>query len=156
MSTALKTKEFPETTVHSVIATVKGLVSVMTREVELLRAMQIKEMSLLQEEKLTLVNAYEQGTSMLKNDPSFMKHLDPLLKKELREVIQQLNVTVKENETALLAAKTNNERLMQAVVEAVQQHTSEKSTSYSPTGVLAAQSAQTAHTTAPMHLNQSL
>ncbi len=156
MSTALKTKEFPETTVHSVIATVKGLVSVMSREVELLRAMKIKEMSLLQEEKLTLVNAYEQGTSQLKNDPSFMQHLDPLLKSELRDVIQQLNTTVKENETALLAAKTNNERLMQAVVEAVQQQKSKNSTSYSQTGVLAAQSAQSAQTSAPMHLNQCL
>ncbi|KKJ76507.1 hypothetical protein WH95_11855 [Kiloniella litopenaei] len=154
MTTA--TQNTPETTVHSVIATVKGLVSVMSREIELLRAMKIKEMSQLQEQKLVLVNAYEQGSSQLKKDPSFMQHLDPLLKEELRDVIQLLNTTVSENETALLAAKTSNERLMQAVVEAVQEQKVKSSTSYSQAGVLAAQKAQSTQTTAPMHLNQCL
>ncbi|WP_299380697.1 hypothetical protein [uncultured Kiloniella sp.] len=156
MTTAPKTHNAPETTVHSVIATVKGLVSVMSREIDLLRAMKIKEMSELQEQKLVLVNAYEQGSSQLKKDPSFMQHLDPLLKEELRDVIQLLNTTVTENETALLAAKTSNERLMQAVVEAVQEQKIKSSTSYSQTGVLAAQKAQTAQATTPMHLNQCL
>ena len=156
MTTAPKTQNIPETTVHSVIATVKGLVSVMSREIELLRAMKIKEMSELQEQKLALVNAYEQGSSQLKKDPSVMQHLDPLLKEELRDVIQLLNTTVTENETALLAAKTSNERLMQAVVEAVQEQKIKSSTSYSQTGVLAAQKAQTAQATTPMHLNQCL
>ena len=156
MPTALKINEVPETTVHSVIEIVKGLISVMSREIVLLRAMQIKEMSQLQKEKLTLVNAYEQGTSKLKNDPSFMKHLNPLLKNELRDVIQLLNDTVKENETALLAAKTSNERLMQAVVDAVQQQKNNNSASYSPTGVLAAQSSYSAQAATPMHLNQCL
>ncbi|WP_120496231.1 hypothetical protein [Kiloniella sp. EL199] len=154
MTTA--TQNTPETTVHSVIATVKGLVSVMSREIELLRVMKIKEMSQLQEQKLVLVNAYEQGSSELKKDPSFMQHLDPLLKGELRDVIQLLNTTVTENETALLAAKTSNERLMQAVVEAVQEQKVKSSTSYSQAGVLAAQKAQSTQTTAPMHLNQCL
>lgn len=156
MTTAPKTHNAPEATVHSVIATVKGLVSVMSREIDLLRAMKIKEMSELQEQKLVLVNAYEQGSSQLKKDPSFMQHLDPLLKEELRDVIQLLNTTVTENETALLAAKTSNERLMQAVVEAVQEQKIKSSTSYSQTGVLAAQKAQTAQATTPMHLNQCL
>ncbi|KLN60307.1 hypothetical protein WH96_14145 [Kiloniella spongiae] len=156
MTTATAIQHTPETTVHSVIATVKGLVSVMSREIELLRAMKIKEMSQLQEQKLVLVNAYEQGSSQLKKDPSFMQHLDPLLKGELRDVIQLLNTTVTENETALLAAKTSNERLMQAVVEAVQEQQVKSSTSYSQTGVLAAQKAQSTQSTTPMHLNQCL
>ncbi len=156
MTTATAIQNTQETTVHSVIATVKGLVSVMSREIELLRAMKIKEMSQLQEQKLVLVNAYEQGSSQLKKDPSFMQHLDPLLKEELRDVIQLLNTTVTENETALLAAKTSNERLMQAVVEAVQEQQAKSSTSYSQAGVLAAQKAQSTQTAAPMHLNQCL
>jgi len=156
MTTATAIQNTQETTVHSVIATVKGLVSVMSREIELLRAMKIKEMSQLQEQKLVLVNAYEQGSSQLKKDPSFMQHLDPLLKEELRDVIQLLNTTVTENETALLAAKTSNERLMQAVVEAVQEQQAKSSTSYSQAGVLAAQKAQSTQTAAPVHLNQCL
>ncbi|MCZ4280500.1 hypothetical protein O4H49_06910 [Kiloniella laminariae] len=153
MSAATLIKDYPETTVHSVIETVKGLIAVMSREIELLRAMQIQEMSQLQKEKLDLVNSYEQSTAQLRSNPSFMQHLDPLLKEELRDVIKQMNHMVKENEIALLAAKASNERLMQAIVTAVKQQKQQDSSSYSNSGILAAQSAKSS---SPMHLNQCL
>ncbi|WP_343559790.1 hypothetical protein [Kiloniella sp. b19] len=133
------TQHFPHASnplnVHAVIETVKELTELMSREVELLRAMRVQEMGELQERKLTLVNSYETEIRALRSQPEFLDYLDDRLKTELKEVLQQLNVMVSENERALLSAKTANERLMQAVSKAVKKKTA-KTSGYSNAGTI--------------------
>ncbi len=111
--------------VLELIEIVKDLTAVMAQEVMLLRAMQIREFGALQERKNFLVDAYERLSHGLRKDPAFGATLDPLLRQELRELLEDMQSTLSHNEAAIRAARAANERLAKAIVEAVGQKKSE-------------------------------
>lgn len=111
--------------VLELIEVVKDLTAVMAQEVTLLRAMQIREFSGLQERKNFLVDAYERLSLGLRKDPAFGATLDPLLRNELRELLEDMQSTLAHNETAIRAAREANERLAKAIVAAVGQKKAE-------------------------------
>ena len=108
------------TSIHSIIKVVRELTSLMSREVELLRAMQIQEFSVLQGQKLELIGAYETETAALREDQFATERLDESLRDELRDVVGRMTATMRENEAAIRAAKTTNEKLVKAITTAVQ------------------------------------
>ena len=56
---------------RQVIHIVEDLTAVMSREVELLRAMRVRDFGELQDHKLGLVQAYEKQTEHLRTNPAF-------------------------------------------------------------------------------------
>ncbi|TQV71283.1 hypothetical protein [Denitrobaculum tricleocarpae] len=106
--------------IHSVINVVRDLTSLMSREIELLRAMQIQEFGVLQGQKLELISAYEDETAALREDKFATERLDERLREELRDVVGRMTETMRENEAAIRAAQTTNEKLVKVITTAVQ------------------------------------
>ncbi len=115
------------------IETVHNLTEVMDQEVTLLNNMKIHDSAPLQDRKATLVNSYESSVAALKDHPDFLNQADETLRVMFKDALTALNRATKRNATALDAAKTAHERLMQAVSKAMQQKTA-KSVSYSRAG----------------------
>jgi hypothetical protein len=106
--------------VHAVIETIRELTSLMSRETELLRALQVKNFSKLQERKLALISAYEAQSDGLRKDPAFAQTLEPMLRDELKDVTARMHDVMRENQTAINAARDLNNRVATAIVEAIQ------------------------------------
>ncbi len=113
-------KPHDKNSIHSIISVVRDLTNLMSREVELLRAMQIQEFSVLQGQKLELISAYEDETAALREDKFATERLDESLREELRDVVGRMTETMRENEAAIRAAQTTNEKLVKVITTAVQ------------------------------------
>jgi len=107
---------------RQVIHIVEDLTAVMSREVELLRAMRVRDFGELQDHKLALVESYEKQTQRLRANPAFADAIDPLLRDELTDVMERMQAVMSENELAINAARTANQRIATAIVNAVQDH----------------------------------
>jgi flagellar biosynthesis/type III secretory pathway chaperone len=118
---------------RQVIHIVEDLTAVMSREVELLRAMRVRDFGELQDHKLGLVQAYEKQTEHLRRDPAFAAAIDPVLRAELTDVMERMHAVMSENEQAISAARSANQRVATAIVNAVQEQKSE-SAGYSAKG----------------------
>ena len=126
---------------RQIIHIVEDLTAVMSREVELLRAMRVRDFGELQDHKLGLVQSYEKHTEHLRANPAFVDALDPVVRTELTDVMERMHAVMSENEQAISAARAANQRVATAIVNAVQEHTSE-SAGYSAQGRAAKCSAQ--------------
>jgi hypothetical protein len=105
--------------IRGLIETVRALTELMAEETDLLRALQIKNFSALQEQKLALIRSYEESSAQLREDPSFAQTLEPRLRAELKDVNARMHDVMHENEVAILAAREMNQRAASAIVEAV-------------------------------------
>ncbi|WP_193371053.1 hypothetical protein [Pelagibius marinus] len=118
---------------RQVIHIIEDLTAVMSREVELLRAMRVRDFGELQDHKLGLVQSYEKQTENLRSNPAFVAAIDPLLRDELTDVMERMHEVMSENEMAINAARTANQRVATAIVKAVEEEQSE-SAGYSNRG----------------------
>jgi len=118
---------------RQVIQIVEDLTAVMSREVELLRAMRVRDFGELQDHKLGLVQSYEKQTEEMRKNPAFVEAIDPLLREELTDVMERMHAVMAENEMAINAARTANQRIATAIVKAVEQQQGEN-TGYSSRG----------------------
>lgn len=122
--TDIQTEAAPPTPeeLRQVIHIVEDLTAVMSREVELLRAMRVRDFGELQDHKLALVESYEKQSERLRANPAFADAIDPLLRDELADVMERMHAVMSENELAINAARTANQRIATAIVNAVQDH----------------------------------
>jgi len=118
---------------RQVIHIIEDLTAVMSREVELLRAMRVRDFGELQDHKLGLVQAYEKQTEGIRSNPAFAEAIDPLLREELTDVMERMHAVMSENEMAINAARSANQRIATAIVKAVEEQQGE-STGYSSRG----------------------
>jgi len=121
---------------RQVIHIVQDLTAVMSREVELLRAMRVRDFGELQDHKLGLVEAYEKQTEGMRANPAFADAIDPVLRDELKDVMERMHSVMSENELAINAARTANQRVATAIVNAVEEQQTENG-GYSSKGSLA-------------------
>lgn len=110
---------------RQIIQLVEDLTGVMSREVELLRAMRVRDFGELQDHKLALVQSYEKQTAGLRSNPAFAELIDPRLRDELTDVMERMHEVMSENEIAINAARSANQRIATAIVNAVQGQQSE-------------------------------
>jgi flagellar biosynthesis/type III secretory pathway chaperone len=110
---------------RQVIHIVEDLTAVMSREVELLRAMRVRDFGELQDHKLGLVQTYEKQTEHLRSNPAFIEAIDPVLRDELTDVMERMQEVMSENEQAISAARSANQRVATVIVNAVQDQQSE-------------------------------
>ena len=81
----------------------------------------------LQDHKLSLVQSYEKQTAPLRSNPAFAQLIDPRLREELTDVMERMHAVMSENEQAINAARTANQRIATAIVNAVQTQQTENS-----------------------------
>lgn len=110
---------------RQVIHIVEDLTAVMSREVELLRAMRVRDFGELQDHKLGLVQSYEKHTEHLRTNPAFLEAIDPVLRSELTDVMERMQEVMTENEQAISAARSANQRVATAIVKAVEEQQTE-------------------------------
>src|SRR3546814_3547010 len=110
------------------------LTAVMSREVELLRAMRVRDFGELQDHKLGLVQAYEKQTEHLRANQAFAAAIDPVLREELTDVMERMHAVMAEHDQAINAARSANQRIATAIANAAQAPPSEgrKSTRLNP------------------------
>lgn len=126
---------------RQIIQLVEDLTAVMSREVELLRAMRVRDFGELQDHKLSLVQSYEKQTSSLRSNPAFAELIDPRLREELTDVMERMHEVMSENEIAINAARSANQRIATAIVNAVQGQQSENG-GYSKNGGISQSASQ--------------
>jgi len=114
--------------VRDLIGKCTGLIDLMGRETELLKAMRPKDIVELQEEKTALARSYEQQARQLSTDPACLRAVEPILRDELEASMRALEQASGANERALRAAREANDRTIRAIVAAVMEQTEEGGT----------------------------
>ena len=108
-----------EERIGGLIRIASRLIEVMRREIEMLREMRPHELDELQAQKNELADAYEQQVRGLAGEPEALTAVAPALRQEFAEVASEFNKVMAENESALHATRFAHERLLKAVVAAI-------------------------------------
>lgn len=103
------------------LAITSRLIACMEREVELLRTLKPKELRQIQSDKATLADAYRAFVLALKEPDVAADAVTDLLKDELIEATERFQATLQDNLRALRAMRDVNERVMRAVVQALEE-----------------------------------
>ena len=119
--------------IDSLIQITSRLITVLEREVEMLRKSPSDELKALQEEKSTLTTAYESQARSLAGHPELLQALQPVLRAELERVTSRFQSAVSVNEAALRAARETTQRVLQAIADELDKNRRDKA-GYSPTG----------------------
>jgi flagellar biosynthesis/type III secretory pathway chaperone len=108
-----------ETQVDSLIRVASRLVAVMEQEIAILRTMRTRDIAALQEEKATLAAVYDGKVRDLARDPAVLARVSTALQQEFADVAACFHATLAENERAIRAARAVQEKMLQAIVAAV-------------------------------------
>jgi len=103
------------------LAITSRLIACMEREIELLRAMQPKELRQLQDDKTALADAYRAFVLALKEPDAAAESVNDVLREELAEATERFQASLSDNLRALRAMRDVNERVMRAVVQALEE-----------------------------------
>ena len=103
------------------LAITSRLIVCMEREIELLRTMQPKELRRLQEDKTALGDAYRAFVLALKEPDMAADSVTDVLRDELAEATERFQASLADNLRALRAMRDVNERVMRAVVQALEE-----------------------------------
>jgi flagellar biosynthesis/type III secretory pathway chaperone len=96
------------------------LVACLEHETALLGQRQSAALAELQREKSRLTLAYETELKQLKENQATLGKIEPARLQSLTESAQRLQLAVAKNERALRAAKAVNERILTAMVDAIE------------------------------------
>jgi transketolase len=145
-----------EERIGGLIRIASRLIEVMRREIELLREMRPHRLDELQAQKNELADAYEQQVRALAGEPEALAAVAPALRQEFAEVASEFNKVLAENESALHATRFAHERLLKAVVEAIDERRNSFN-GYSASGTPAARQARGGRgASAPLTLDKRL
>ena len=131
------------------------LVVLMQREIAILHEMKVADIADLQPEKELLVRAYMEHCRALEEAPGQLASVAPAIKQELQHTLERFRTAVGHNERALRAAQEANERLVQAIVDAVNMKQSEAAT-YTSAGTLNRRDAGKSRGSTPLSVDQRL
>ena len=120
--------------VDGLIDIASRLIALLGRETELLRQMKTKEIAPLQDEKMKLTRAYESRVRSLNEQGNELALVDAAIRDELRATMNRFEDAAKANAIAIHAAQEANKRLMQAIVEVLNERRS-RAEGYSADGV---------------------
>lgn len=119
--------------VTDLIKVTSRLINVLEREVSLLRAMKPTELQDIQQDKASLVAAYESLVKSLSQRPEEMAAVGPAINDELKAVIAKFRKSLVTNENALRASKETSERVLRAIAGEIDKQRSENA-GYSANG----------------------
>jgi hypothetical protein len=101
------------------LAITSQLIGCMERELELMRSLKPAELKQLQMDKVALADAYQAFTMALKEPGEDLSAVNAALRDELTEATERFQSSVQDNLRALKAMRDVNERVMRAVVQAL-------------------------------------
>lgn len=101
------------------LAITSQLIGCMERELELMRSLKPTELKQLQMDKVALADAYQAFTMALKEPGEDLSAVNAALRDELTEATERFQTSVQDNLRALKAMRDVNERVMRAVVQAL-------------------------------------
>ncbi len=119
--------------IDDLIQITSRLITVLEREVELLRKPPSTGLEALQEEKSVLTTAYESQARSLAGHPELLEALQPVLRAELERVTSRFQSAVSNNEVALRAARETTQRVLQAIADELGRNQRDQA-GYSATG----------------------
>lgn len=117
------------------LAITSRLIACMEREVELLRNLRPQELRQLQSDKMALADAYRAFTLALREPDAEDEAVDDALRQELVEATERFQAAVQDNLRALRAMRDVNERVMRAIVHALEEPRAQI-TGYNSKGIL--------------------
>ena len=106
--------------VAELLAVTSRLIACMEREVELLRAIRPQEVKEMQNEKVALADTYRAFAMALKEPGEELGAVSITLRDELTEATERFQAAVQDNLRALRAMRDVNERVMRAIVTALE------------------------------------
>lgn len=109
----------PRPSISALIEIAARLIALLGRETALLREMKIREIASLQQEKLALSRAYEARVRSLNEHGEAIRQVEQAIRDELRATVSRFEHAAEANTIAVQAAQQVNQRLMQAIVDAV-------------------------------------
>jgi hypothetical protein len=130
------------TQVTDLLKITSRLISVLEREIEMLRSMKPVEMQNLQQDKLVLAAAYESAVEALSGDAAMLEAVAPVVRDELRTVMARFQTVLGANERALRAARDATDRVLRHIVDEVERQRGTNS-GYSASGSAASLSGYT-------------
>jgi hypothetical protein len=130
------------------------LTALMERENEHLAKHEPAGVAALQDEKLALTSAYTTRVREIQRDPGQLAALTGAVRDEMKKAFARFDEVARRNELALKAARSVNERVLKAIIEAANQQ-QPRVTGYSRTGGVAKPygSAARIAVTAPISVN---
>lgn len=103
------------------LAITSRLIACMEKEVELLRNLQPQELRRLQQDKTALADAYRAFVLALKEPDMATESVNDVLRDELAEATERFQASLADNLRALRAMRDVNERVMRAVINALEE-----------------------------------
>lgn len=91
----------------------------------------------LQDEKLALTRVYTTRVREIQKDPTTLAAVTGVVRDEMRKAFARFDEVARRNELALKAARTVNERVLKAIVEAANAQQPQRVSGYSRTGAAA-------------------
>ena len=125
----------PSSRVTELLAITSRLIGCLQQEMEAIRAMRPETLKQMQVEKIALADTYRAFTLALKEPSGENQAISAALKDELVEATERVQAAVTENLRALRAMRDVNERVMRAVVSALDEKRSSV-TGYDQRGAL--------------------
>ena len=114
-----KINENSEPNARAVIHLTARLAQVLAQEADSMKAMKLKDVEKLQQEKLFLTAALEAQKKRLRNTPRFSETIPSQDRKDLEDVINVFNGVLQENARQLELAKRVNETIVTAITSTV-------------------------------------
>ena len=109
----------PSSRVTELLAITSRLIGCLQQEMEAIRAMRPEALKQMQVEKIALADTYRAFTLALKEPTDENQAISAALRDELVEATERVQAAVTENLRALRAMRDVNERVMRAVVSAL-------------------------------------
>jgi len=123
------------TRLRDLIALIGRLIALMDQETALLRGMRSDQIGALQPEKTRLAGLYVGMVRDLRKNPELLAAVGQAVRAEVAEAMARFEKVAAENERAISAARTANERVLKAIVAAVNSRRSVGT--YGKTGAIA-------------------
>ncbi len=123
------------TRLRDLVAVIGRLIAVMDKETALLRGMRSDQIGALQPEKTRLAGLYVGMVKDIRKNPELLAAVGDAVRGEVTEAMMRFETVAAENERAISAARAANERVLKAIVAAVNSRRSVGT--YGNTGALA-------------------
>lgn len=138
-----------------IIALAGRLIATMENEIALLEKMKVSEIADGQAEKDRVARSFEAKLKALAGEPALAAAIAPALKAELKATMEKFKLTMHANERTLRAARTANERVVKAIVDAAQEQSAPRH-AYSAAGTLGGSAGSDRLAPPPMALDRRL
>ena len=119
--------------VSSIMSVTARLAQILAQEADMLAEMKIKDIAPLQKEKILLTKAMDLQLKLIQKNPEILEDISADEREDLRDLAEIFDEVKAENYRRLMAAKEVNQRVVEAITEAVNEQN--KKPTYTDEGI---------------------